>query len=203
MLTRYMEPQGTRFRREFVDGIEQVRIPLRRNWLVLLFISFWICGWTAAGIGAMADVVVDPNAFMIFWLGMWAVGWLFAAGTIASQVAGSEIIRVVGRHLEIGIGVGKLRWRRRYRGDQIHNLDSSDPNPWGWQWWQAQGLRSPFGRRRQGAIKFDYGSETIYAASSVDEPEGRMIIDWLAPKLPRSATERQYSHGGGAANFQP
>lgn len=43
MLTRYVDPQSTRFIREFVDGTEQIRIPMRRNWFVLLFLSLWIC----------------------------------------------------------------------------------------------------------------------------------------------------------------
>ena len=55
----------------------------------------------------------------------------------------------------------------------------------------------PFGARpagfpgfnRAGAIKFDYGAKTIRAGSSVDEAEGRMIVDWLRPKLPQSATD--------------
>ena len=32
-------------------------------------------------------------------------------------------------------------------------------------------------------------AQTIYAASSADEAEGRMIVDWLRPRLLRSASE--------------
>jgi hypothetical protein len=186
MGTRYVEPRECRFVQERVDGAEQIRIPMRRNWFVLLFVGFWICGWTVGGIAAMYEVATEPNAFLIFWLGGWAIGWLFAAATIASQIGGSEIIRVIGHDLEVSIGVGGLRWRRLYRGDHIRFLGSSDPNPMGWPWRTSQ--VNPF-RPRWGAIKFDYGAQTIYAASSADEAEGRMIVDWLRPKLPRSATE--------------
>ena len=106
MSTRYIEPQSCRFIQERIDGVEQIRLPMRRNWFVLVFLSFWICGWTVGGIAAMVMVATNPQAFIIFWLGGWAIGWLFAAGTIASQLAGSEIIRVVGRDLETSIGVG-------------------------------------------------------------------------------------------------
>ena len=40
MSTRYVEPQTSRCVRERVDGIEQLRIPTKRNWLVVLFLGF-------------------------------------------------------------------------------------------------------------------------------------------------------------------
>ena len=184
MGTRYVEPQSSRLLQERIDGVDQIRIPMRRNWFVLIFISFWICGWTVGGITAIYQLSTNFDWFLIFWLGGWALGWVFAAATICSQIAGSEIIRVLGRDLETNVGVGKLRWRRLYRGDHIRNLRSADPNPMGWPFRTQQ--MNPF-RPRAGAIKFDYGSQTIFAAGSAEEAEGRMIVDWLIPKLPRTA----------------
>ena len=134
MVTRYVEPHSARFIEERVEGIEQLRIPMRRNWFVLLFVGFWIVMWTFGGIVAIVQVIQHFELFLIVWLAMWALGWCFAAVTIATQIAGSEIIRVVGRDLEISVGAGKLRRRRLYRGDQVRNLRSSDPNPWGMPW---------------------------------------------------------------------
>ena len=186
MGTRYVEPQSSRLIQERIEGVEQIRIPIRRNWLILLFIGFWICGWTAGGIATIYQVSQNFDWFLVFWLGGWVVGWIFAAVTIGSQIAGSEIIRVVGRDLETSVGIGSLRWRRLYRGDHIHNLTSSDPNPMGWPFrFQQTNIFRP----RSGAIKFDYGSQTIYAASSAEEAEGRTIVDWLQPRLPRNAME--------------
>jgi hypothetical protein len=187
MGSRYIEPQLSRFIRECVEGVEQLRIPMRRNWFTLVFLGFFICGWSVPGIVAIDQVSQNFDWFLIFWLGGWALCLTFAAATICSQIAGSEIIRVVGRDLETSVGVGGLRWRRLYRGDHIRNLRSSDPNPPGWLFrWQQT---NPF-RPRAGALKFDYGSETIFAASSSEEAEGRMIVDWLRPKLPTSATDQ-------------
>ena len=42
---------------------------------------------------------------------------------------------------------------------------------------------------RVGAIKSDYGSQTVYAGASAEEPDGRMIVEWLRPKLPRAASD--------------
>jgi hypothetical protein len=184
MGVRYIEPQSSRFVQERIEGIEQIRIPMRRNWFILLFVGFWICGWTVGGIAAIYQVSQNFNWFLIFWLGGWALGWVFAAATICSQIAGSEIIRVVGRDLETSVGVGTIRWRRLYRGEDIRHLTSSDPNPMGWPFrFQQTSLIRP----RSGAIKFDYGSQTIFAASAAEEAEGRKIVDWLKTRLPRVA----------------
>jgi hypothetical protein len=186
MAGRYIEPEQTRIRSERVDGVEQMRIPFRRNWFALIFLSVWLTGWTFGGIAAMGDLVVSGEPFLFVWLIFWALGWVFAAATVAMQIAGSDIIRVVGRDLETSVGVGKLRFRKLYRGDQIRHLRSSDPNPMGFPWRVQQ---FPFTGAKAGAIKFDYGAKTICAAGSAEEAEGRMIVEWLRPKLPRSAVE--------------
>lgn len=186
MGSQYIEPQSSRLINERVDGMEQIRIPMRLNWFILLFVGFWICGWTVGGIAAIREVSQNFDWFLVFWLGGWAIGWVFAALTIGSQIAGSEIIRVVGSDLETSIGVSQLRWRRLYRGDHIRNLRCSDPNPNRWPFRVQQ--TNPF-RPRAGAIKFDYGAQTLFAASWAEEAEGRLIVDWLKTKLPRTATE--------------
>jgi hypothetical protein len=186
MGTRYIEPQSRRFVEEHVEGFQQIRIPMRRNWFILLFMGFWLCGWTVGGFAAIHEVTQDFSWFLMFWLGGWALGWVFAAATISSQIAGSEILRVVRGDLETSVGIGKLRWRRLYRGDHIRDLRSSDPNPMGWPFRLQQ--TNPI-RPRAGAIKFDYGSQTVFAASSAEEAEGKVIVAWLKSRLPRSATD--------------
>ena len=187
MSSRYVEPGKSRIVTERVDGVEQLRIPFRRQWFALVFISVWLTGWTFGGIAAIGEVVVSHEPFLLVWLGFWALGWVFAAGTVALQLGGSEIIRVAGRDLETSVGVGPWRWRKLYRGDQIRHLRSSDPNPMGWPFWSQQ---LPFpGMMRAGAIKFDYGAKTIAAAGAIEEAEGRTVVDWLRPRLPRSAAE--------------
>ena len=187
--TRYVVPRSSRCIQQRVDGVEQLRTPTPRNWFVLLFLSFWLCMWTMGGLATVTQMMKRFDLFLLFWLGGWALGWAFAAAVVANQLGGSEVIRVVGRDLEISRGVGPLRRRKLYRGDLIRHLDSSDPNPMGWPWFMSWGAgNAPFRKPRVGAIKFDYGAETVYAASDVDEADGRTIVEWLKPKLPRSAT---------------
>jgi hypothetical protein len=188
MSSHYVEPQSACFIEERVDGAEQLRIPFRRQWFALIFISVWLTFWTVSGVAAMGALILSREPFLVLWLAFWSLGWVFAAVTVAMQIGGCEIIRVVGgRDLEISIGAGRWRFRKLYRGDQIRNLASSDPNPMGIPF-RVQQLPFP-GVGRGGAIKFDYGAKTVRAALTLDEAEGRMIADWLRSKLPRNATE--------------
>jgi hypothetical protein len=41
-------------------------------------------------------------------------------------------------------------------------------------------------RARWGAVKFSYGGRTFYAAQSLDEAEGRLIVERLKRHLPQS-----------------
>lgn len=185
MGNRYVEPRGARHRIELIDGVQQLRIPMRRQWFTILFLSVWLCGWTAGGITAMTQVVRTWDWFLIFWLGGWAIGWVFAAGTVAGQLAGAEILRVVNGDLEVSNGIGQIRRTRLYRGGTIRNLTGYDPVdafPW------RGNVQTPFMRSRTGAVKFDYGAETIFLAASVQEPEGNDIARWLGTRLPKTAT---------------
>jgi hypothetical protein len=183
----YVEPRGARHKVEIGIGGEQLRIPIRREWFVLAFLPFWLAGWTVGGIAAMRALAEHFEPFLLFWLGGWAVGWLFAAGTLAAQLAGAEIVRADGRDLEVSMGVGPLRRTWRYRGDAIRNLTSIEPDTDLWGWGRRRSMNWFFARPKTGAVKFDYGAESVYLASGVDEPEGREIVAWLARRLPRGA----------------
>lgn len=184
---RYVEPRSALHRVEVVDGVEQLRIPFRRQWAVLLFLSFWLFFWTVGGIVAFWQLIETGEAFLALWMVGWAIGWLFAATTILSQFA-SEQLRVHQGDLEVRHGVGGLGRTWRYRGNAIHNLTSSEPfrDPF-----EAFRLQMPLlQRNRSGSVKFDYGADSIFLANGVGEPEGRQIADWLAKRLPGSAVSR-------------
>ncbi|MES2054442.1 MAG: hypothetical protein V4564_00765 [Pseudomonadota bacterium] len=186
MANRYVEPSTARHSVERIDGVEQIRVPVRRQWYALVFIAVWLILWTIGGIAAMSELARHFEPFLVFWLSGWAIGWLFAALTVAGQIGGSEVIRVVNRDLEVSSGVGLLRRTWHYRGDAIHHLASHDPVVGPFQ--MASQLQWPiFWRPRIGAVKFDYGASRIFLSAGVDEPEGRMIVDWIARRLPASA----------------
>lgn len=184
----YVEPGRTRHRAEFVGGVERLRIPYRRQWFVFLFVPFWLLLWTFGGIAAIGEMAAHPNGFLAFWLCGWAAGWVFAASMLAAQF-GAELVSAPNGDLEVSGGFGPVRRTWRYRGGTIRNLQSAvvPDDPWGMG---MRGWQTPFWMRpRTGAVRFDYGAQTLYLAAGVDEPEGREIVAWLAKRLPRTAME--------------
>lgn len=182
---KYEPTKPARFVVETVDGVEQIRIRARRNWLVIAFLLFWLSMWTMGGGATIFALIAHFEPFMLLWLGGWAVAWLFVAATIAWQLTGAETLRVVGSDLEIGHGIAGLARRRLFRGSDISGM-------------AAEGAGDPFSRMysayppflnraRTGSVKFSYGARTIHAAAGLDEGEGRLIVEHLRRRLPLSA----------------
>jgi hypothetical protein len=185
MGTNYVEPRRARHRVETVDGVEQLRIPIRRNWFAILFLPAWLVGWGFGEVSAIGQLAQGLDTFLAAWLVGWTVGGAFAAWMLLSQLFGAEIVRVVGGDLEVRLGAWRLRRTWRYRGGEIENLMawSPDTSPF----WMS-GYQHRFSMRPQsGAVKFDYGAESVFLATGVDEPEGREIVAWLGKRLPRGA----------------
>src|SRR5689334_15177316 len=82
-----------------------------------------------AGEPATAGAEAGSDAFLGVWRIFWALGWVFATSSIALQLGGSEIIKVIGRDLKVSIGGGRWRRRKLRRGDQIRNLSKQRPQP--------------------------------------------------------------------------
>lgn len=187
MIARYIEPRGVRHRVEVVDGIEQLRIPMRRQWFVILFLPIWLTGWAFGEVSAAGQLTQSFDLFIAAWLIGWTIAGLFAATTLIAQLFGTQTLRVVQRDLEVRMGVGPLRRTWRYRGDAIEHLMAWTPET---GLYGMRGMQRPLWLRpRTGAVKFDYGAESIFLAPELDEPEGRVVVDWLARRLPRRATE--------------
>jgi hypothetical protein len=184
----YVEPRTARRKIETIDGVERIRIPMRRNWFVMLFLPVWLTGWAAGWIAVAGQLMTTGfQPFLALWLSFWTVGGIAAISILVMQFWGSETIVVQGGDLEIRSGAKPFVRTWRYRGSAIRNLQSAAPAN------DVFGMRrrpTPFWMRPQsGAVRFDYGAETMYAASGVDEPEGREIVTWLAKRLPAAARE--------------
>jgi len=183
--SRYVEPRRARHSIVMMDGVERVVVPMRRNWFVALFIPVWLAGWTAGGIGAMWQFAKTGEPFLAFWLLGWALGWIFALSMLVGQF-GRETLAVRLGDLEVRRGLGPLSRRWLYRGSAITRLAACEPttDPF----WMARQQVPFFLAGRAGAVKFDYGADSIYLANGIDGPEGRIIAEWLSRRLPASAS---------------
>jgi hypothetical protein len=168
------------------DGAERIRIRARRPIFPLLFLPIWLVGWTVGGVVAIRQVMTAFEPFLMVWLCGWAFGWIVAAGTIVWMFAGSETLRIVGSDLEVAHQALGWSSRRTYQGSQIRNLSVGPQTAWQ----SSFTLPGPFAKAaRIGSVRFDYGPRTIYVASGLDEAEGRMIVERLARRLPRTVRD--------------
>lgn len=167
-----VEPAGTG---------EQIRVRVTRQVWPMLFLPVWLAGWTAGGIAAITSLFVDFQPFLVFWLCGWALGWVMAVGSLAWMFGGSETIRVVGGDLEVAHHMLGFSRRWLYEGSRVRNLRLAEQPSWP----VRSQLQIPFlNFARGGVVKFDYGPRTIGALQSLDEAEGRAIIERLRQRLP-------------------
>jgi hypothetical protein len=181
----FVQPAGNRHTTELVDGVEQIRVPGRRNWVVVMFLLFWLVMWTFGGLATVMSLVVGGSLISLVWLCFWAVAWVFVLMTLATLLWGVEIIRASNLELQVIKRAGPLHRRWRYRAADVHKLTSCTPNID--QWGRHSSQTPVFARNRSGAVKFDYGAQTIMLAPGVDEAEGRTIAAWLIARLPMGA----------------
>ena len=179
-------PYGPRFHVEAApDAGRLVVIPAQRSLFLVIFLTLWLGGWSAGGVAAMADLAAHPKPFLAFWLLLWAVGEVMAVSTLLWMLAGRETLRVVGEHLEVSATLFGFGRRKLYRVADIRDLSSSvyQTYRYGRVQMDVPFLKAP----TSGAVKFSYGARTLYAGVALDEAEGRMIVEALKPRLPKTA----------------
>ncbi len=171
-------------------GVRQpeIRIPARKFWFGLVFLCFWLTGWTLGGVAAVTTLLTAPEPFIGVWLIFWVVGWFFAASTILWQFTGSEVIRADSGQLIHGWRMLGFSRERAYPLSQVRHMRVNGSMPFAFNF--SRGWGDPFMTRRMGCISFDYGASTIRMGQSIDDAEGRMIVERLAPLLPEGAVDR-------------
>src|SRR6266705_3299751 len=100
----------------------------RRSWGALVFLGVWFLGWTAGGI-AVASQLPKANpgeaAFLLFWLCGWVFGECFAAGVIAWQFFGRELLTVTSDKLEVRQEIGRLARTKRYEAALVQDVTAA------------------------------------------------------------------------------
>jgi hypothetical protein len=184
MATRYQPLGKERFQVENTFDGEQIRIRAARQVFAMLFLPFWLAGWTVAGVAVISQLVRHLQPFLAFWLCGWAVGWVAVSGTLVWMFTGAETARVIRGDLEFAHWALGFRRTWLYQGGMIRALGVAAQPGWSFRFqWQVPF----FSNTRSGAMRFDYGARTYYLAAGLDEAEGRRIVEILAKRLPESA----------------
>lgn len=167
-----------------------IEIPAKRNFFMILFGGFWLCGWALgeAVVTRMLFFEVGPavsNLFALIWLGLWTVAGVAVGASWAWTVAGRTVLEVANgmltlRHRVFGLGFSRAYDARQIKRLQTRNRSNSK------DWAKSEG---PFA----GPIGFDYGARTVRFGAALDWSEAKMIIDELreALQLARDEPEAQ------------
>jgi hypothetical protein len=177
--------QGRAIINEDFNGIE-INIPPKRNWALIIFLSFWLCGWLAGECFAISSLTgvannTAPDGFLALWLCGWTVGGFFAIRAWWWNIAGKEVIN-------IGQGILSID-RKGALLNKIKSYDLNDTKNFRVQ--EDIASNGPFGGMRTnslwkignvGTIRFDYGMKTIKFGEGLDEAEGFYILQKLRNK---------------------
>jgi hypothetical protein len=101
---------------ETPHGLEIV-IPARRNWLLIVFVAAWLCGWAVGEIMvplSLFSETGDPSAvaFAVVWFAMWTLGGGFALYVFLWSLVGRERVLLSASRLAFKrdlLGFGRLR----------------------------------------------------------------------------------------------
>ena len=165
------------------DGIKlSIKIPSKKNWFVIVFLTAWMGGWFMGESSATNEMLSADNAgidfFMAFWLIGWTVGGLFALVVLLWSLFGQETVIIESGVFIVSRGVLNIGiFKKSYDINSIKNLEL---NP------ESTGLDSFFGQKKKtgdffgftgGKLRFDYGLKTIRFGTGIDEAEARQLIE--------------------------
>lgn len=164
----------------------QISIPAKKNWFVILFLAFWLCGWAAGEIFVTSvlingftssdeDSAGGGGIFMLVWLALWTFGGFTAIRLWIWMLRGKEILTFERGTLlvqKVGYLFGK---DKEYDIKEMKKLRAQDVS-------FNQARRSSRGIGFMGVIAFDYGMKTIRIGEGIDEAEGNYLIEKLVEK---------------------
>lgn len=168
-----------------------ISIPARRNWLILIFLSFWLCGWlmgelmvlgfatgAAFGMTDMGGEKGPPAAFLLVWVLFWTAGGLFILRIVWWQLRGHELI-TVGNGLLTLAKRGLLFHRpKTYDLSEVRHLRAQE-DPLAGVFGGFAPFRNFGAFGDAGSLRFDYGLKTVKFGAGLDEAEARYLLQRL------------------------
>jgi|HubBroStandDraft_1064217.scaffolds.fasta_scaffold358542_1 hypothetical protein len=166
-----------------------IDLPASKNWALILFIGFWLCGWALGEFSAIHQLATGKtptsggSLFLLVWLGAWTVGGCIAISVWLWNVAGHEIVSLTPTSLAIRRSMLGFGPSREYDLPSVKNLRINAPaviSPYN----RGFSPQTPFG----GTIAFDYGSKTFRFGGGVDEAEASHLVELLKSRYPFDST---------------
>jgi hypothetical protein len=166
-----------------------INIPAAKNWFVILFIGFWLCGWAFGEVSVIRQLAtgkaVGSGLFLIGWLGAWTVGGCAAISFWLWSATGHEIVSLTPASLAIRRDILGFGRSREYDLPSVKNLRIGPTLMNSSSTWS-----SPAQSMFRGAIAFDYGAKTFRFGGGVDEAEASHLIELLKSRYPFDSPPR-------------
>jgi hypothetical protein len=154
----------------------RITIPVKRSWLVSLFLTGWLGLWGVGGGTTLLRTLRGERGddwFTLAFLAIWAVGSVHGAYAWLWQLAGQEIVTVRPSSLVLRreiFGFGRSReFELRHVRDLRVTASSAGARVWG---------------LATGPLAFGYGSRTYRFGGGVDEAEARDLVRWIKQAAP-------------------
>lgn len=172
-------------------GLE-ITLPARRHWVLILFLSFWMCGWLAGEVSA-ARALLQPKTplfgkiFLTVWLTGWTFGGLTAGAILLWSLAGRERIAVNALELVLAAEVFGRGWRRRFETAKIRDLrflgEEAAPTE------SVRGRRVP---KKPGLLGFDHEGKTVRFCSAENTADALRVLETLRRRYPSLFASRKF-----------
>jgi len=169
---------------EYYNSVE-IAIPARRNWFIVVFLSFWLCGWAVAEFFTAGQLLSVSKAggagFLLLWICAWTVGGFFAIRTWWWNVAGKEIINAGQGVLTIERKGALFVKTKTYDLHEAKNFRAQEESS-GFGQFAKRNRNNVWKLDNIGTIRFDYGMRTVKFGAALDEAEAFYILQKLRDK---------------------
>jgi len=105
------------------SGTLQISVPMKRSWFAILFLVFWLGMWQMGWRDTAKQLSKDPaQPFLLFWIAGWTLGGIWAVAWCLRMLAGQDIVTVKEDTFDIRKQVLALGWTRQYLRPQRRDL---------------------------------------------------------------------------------
>ena len=192
-MTKIVPVADYRSRIQTIPGGIEVSIPSPRNYVIAVFLVFWIGGWIFGLVGVGTQLVpgaakghAPPAAFLSLWFAMWTLFGIFAIAALCWLLAGREVIGIASdlvsvRREAFGIGLTRRYATRSVRALRV--VETADSSGFG-----LFRMRDPYGMRA-GPLAFDYGAKTVRFGAGADVAEAKYLLQRIIAAKPALAEQ--------------
>lgn len=175
-------------------GLEIV-VSVQRVWPLLLFLSFWLCGWAAGEAAAVkalfhSKTPIPARLFLLVWLTGWTAGGGFALALWLWMLGGRERITADALRIKVAYELFGKGWVREYEMAKIKNLRLAAEDPTGTP---PAGVRSKLGKT--GRLAFDVDGKTVRFCSAGNAEEAARALAALKTRYASLGGPKKYSSG--------